>query len=264
MRLTRLDWLVLVFGGAAVLGGAGFSVSSEMPRALALVGQLMLFAVLLAAVVLGRRGGTYAALGASVLYVAFLLPSIPEDGLTREVLIAVATRLLSFGIVGILAAEMLTRMRYSLARTEGPAWIDEWSHLYSQRYMHAELDRAAAKYERYGEVCSIVVLTLATAVVSNINPLRQRALVRDLGNRIRADVRSVDQVARLDDGRFVALLPHTGREGGLVVRDRLLAQARSVLAPSPDPVTAVCLSLPEDSREVLRLIDAIGPAEEEP
>lgn len=264
MGLTRFDRLVLVLGGAAVLGGASFSLASGEPRALPIFGQLLLFGVLIAAVVLGRRGGTYAALAASVLYVALLLPSLPEGGLSRNALLAIALRLLSFGVVGIVGAEVLTRVRYSLARPGGPAWIDEWSRLYNQYFLHKELERAAEKYERYGEACSVVVLSMSPSALSGFRPARQRTLIRDLANRIRSDVRAVDQVARLDDGRFVALLPHTGREGGLVVRDRLLTLARAEISPASDSVTAICLSLPDDAPEVLSFIDEIRPPEETP
>ena len=48
-------------------------------------------------------------------------------------------------------------------------------------------------------------------------PTRQRAVVRTVANYLRGDVRMVDEVARLDDGRFLVILPHTRREGGRVV-----------------------------------------------
>ena len=61
MRDTRFEQLVLLIGGAAILGALALSYASGPPESAEAVAQIMLFGVLAAAVKLGRKGGLIAA-----------------------------------------------------------------------------------------------------------------------------------------------------------------------------------------------------------
>ncbi len=114
------------------------------------------------------------------------------------------------------------------------------------------------RYARYGEVFSVVLIAQAPSH-NDGGPTRQRAVVRTVANYLRGDVRMVDEVARLDDGRFLVILPHTRREGGRVVMRRLVEGVRHALDGEQDTVSARCLSAVEDEVELASLAATITP-----
>jgi GGDEF domain-containing protein len=258
MKYTRIEQLALLIGGVAILGGIAFWVPRGNPAPVELVAQALLFGVLLAAVTYGRRGGLVAAIVASVLYVVLRLPDLTQGQLTGAQLAVVVSRMLSFGLLGIVGGEVFMRLRYNLARLEGQSALDDWSRVYNQRFIHLEIARAQARHQRYGEPLSIVVVSVSSSVFAGFRPARQRTVVRGLADHIRADVRMVDEVARLADGRFVVVMPHTPRTGGLVVRDRLAAGVRAALGAREEAVAARCLALPEDAAAVSEFVASIA------
>ena len=68
----------------------------------------------------------------------------------------------------------------------------------------------------------------------------------------------VDEVARLGDGRFLVLLPHTPREGGAIVCDRLASGVRQVLGAREESVSSVCFSAIEDEVAIDALLAEIA------
>jgi len=198
-----------------------------------------------------------------VVYVLLRLPTLSEGPLTSAELFALTARLLSFGIIGILGGELFVRLRYNLASLEGQSALDDWSRVFNQRYIHAELVRAMSRHARYGEPLSVVIITISQSVFSGCSPSRQRSVVRGIADHIRSDVRVVDEVGRLADGRFVVLLPHTPAAGGGVVRERIAVGVRSALGARAEAIAVGCLSLPEDDERLKAFVDSIAPEVEE-
>ncbi len=263
MRDTRFEQLVLLIGGAAILGALALSYASGPPEPAEAVAQIMLFGVLAAAVKLGRKGGLIAACVASVIYVAMRIDLLQSTPIPPSALMIIAARIASFGLVGVAGGEIVTRMRYSMSRLEGGSALDDWSRVYNQRWAHRTLDQARAKYRRYGEPFSVVVVTLSPSLLAGFKPSRQRTLVRGVADHIRSDIRMVDEVSRIDDGRFLVLLPHTPRDGGVVVADRLSANVRQALGSREESVSVKCLGVPDDEPSLNALIDSLAPLEAE-
>jgi len=157
------------------------------------------------------------------------------------------TRIAAFGLVGIVGGEVCSRIKYVFARFDDSNTIDDWSRVYNQRYAARAIEQARARYTRYGEPFSLVLITLSPAITGDMTPQRQRSLVRAVANYVRDDIRMVDEVGRLEDGRFVVLLPHTPREGGEVVTARLSAGVRQTVGAKPESITAQCLGAAEDT-----------------
>jgi len=85
--------------------------------------------------------------------------------------------------------------------------------------------------------------------------------VRYAGSGVRADVRVVDEVSRLDDGRFVALLPQTPKAGGEVVCKRLAKGTVAVLGAREESVAVRLLAAPQDEAAIAAFIRGIAPHE---
>jgi hypothetical protein len=189
------------------------------------------------------------------------LPQLMQDTPETVDLLGVGVRVLSFGLLGIVCGELFSRLKYNLARVDGGPALDEWSRVYNQHYLHYTLAQARSRHSRYRESLSVVVVVVSAPVLADLRPQQQRLLVRGVAEQIRSNVRMVDEVCRLDDGRFVIVLPHTGRAGGVTVRDRLTAVVRDALGARPEAVAARLLSLPEDAEALDAFVDSIAPLE---
>jgi len=248
MKYARFEQLILGVGGLAILGSMVLSLQSGGPGLVEIVAQLLLFGVLVVAVHWGRRAGMYAAIAASLIYIALRIPVLSSsENLTIEGLIFMVARIAAFGLVGIVGGEVCSRIKYVFARFDDSNTIDDWSRVYNQRYASRAIEQARARYTRYGEPFSLVLITLTPAITGEMTPQRQRSLVRAVANYLRDDIRMVDEVGRLEDGRFVVLLPHTPKEGGEVVTARLASGVRQTVGAKPESVTAQCMGAAEDT-----------------
>lgn len=260
MNDHRFEQLVLVLGAAAVLGSLALSYSQTAPDLVEIVAQLMVFVVLFAALKGGRRAGQFFAVAATALYVLLRLPAfdLPLDARTIVVLV---TRIGAYGLVGIVGGEIFGRMRYVFAGMERASAIDEWSHVYNQSHARSSLERAIGRFERYGEDFSAVLVTLSGSIFSGMAATRHRSIVRTVADMVREDVRLVDEVARLDDGRFLVLLPHTPRAGAQVVSSRLQQVIAKTLGARSEAVAMQVLGTPSDASALKSLADALAVGE---
>jgi GGDEF domain-containing protein len=262
MKFTRFEQLVLVIGTVTILGSLALSlINGESPETIEIVAQFMLIGVLACAVFYGRRGGLIAAIVASGAYILMRIPTLIEVPMTPTLAIVMGSRILAFGLLGIVGGEACARIRYSMARLEGGSALDEWSRVFNERFAHKEMSQALGRFRRYGEPFSVVIITLSPSLFLDLKPGRQRALVRGIADHVRGDIRMVDEVARLDDGRFVVLMPHTPAEGGEVVNERLAALIRRVLGARDEAVKCQLLAVPQDETAIDGLISSLSAPE---
>src|SRR5439155_24433903 len=125
-----------------------------------------------------------------------------RDGLSADVGGLLVTRLLTYGVLGVGGGELCGRVRYLLARLDSAANIDGPTALFNQQAITTMLRTLVGRYERYGESFAIVTLAIGDASLTRPQSGAQRALLLAVAGRIRGGVRLVDDVARMDDGRF--------------------------------------------------------------
>ena len=264
MKYSSFERLVIGLGAITILGTIAVSLAGNgWPGWADFLAQILLLPVLIAAVHWGRKMGLVAAVVASTIVVILELPvlaSTAEIGSGDVGMIAFS--IAAFGLVGIVGGDLCGRVKYVIARYDESSTIDEWSRVYNQRRAAELLENARGRYARYGEPFSAIIITQSTALLSDLRPSRQRAMVRAVASYLRGDVRMVDEVARLDDGRFLVLLPHTPRAGGLVVAERLAEGVRRTLDESEESVSARCFSPDEDDAELGSLVANIAPRSE--
>lgn len=263
MKYSEFERLVLSVGGVAVVATMLISLRQAVDL-YELAAQLLLLVPLFGAVHWGRRGGLIAATAASFVYIALRTPLMMQAGLTSDVLIMLMARIVAYGLIGIGGGEVCARVKYLLARLQEESSIDEWSGVYNQRISARLLTTAVGRCQRYGEPFCIVTVRLSPELSAGLRDSRQRALVRDVANHIRNDVRMVDEVSRLDDGRFLILLPHAPKEGGDIVRDRLAQGVSQVTGAAEGAVETANLSGVEDAAQIDAVLAGIAPAEEIP
>jgi len=262
MEYARFEKLVIGLGAAAVVGntlvslaGAGWSGWQN-----AVVG-LLLLPVLVVAVHSGRTSGMVAALAASAALMLIKAPVLSAPaGVPLKEFAVIAVNVLAFGVVGIVGGEFCSRLKYVFARSDRSLAIDDWSNVYNQRRAWELIRKARERHSRYGESFAIVELSDTPAVFAGLRPARQRALVRAVAGYLRGNVRLIDEVARLDDGRFLVVLPHTGRDGGGIVAERLLSGVAQTLDVAEDAIGVRCLTA-ADELELTSLAASIAPPE---
>jgi GGDEF domain-containing protein len=256
VKYSRFEWLTISVGAVAI-GGTVMSALMPHPDWIELIAQLLLLGVLVGAVHWGRNGGLVSALGATLVYLAMRLPNIVAGGSEADVLRLLLVRGATFGLVGIVGGEVCGRIKYFFARIDDSCSIDESSRVYNQRFVAQLLDSSLGSADRYGTEFSIVVLTLAPVLTDGLRPARVKTLVRSVANHVRNDVRMIDDVGRLDDGRFVMVLPHTPKDGATIAAARVRAGVRELVGAKDESVIALVYGSADDASAIRTLADSI-------
>ncbi len=258
MKYMRFEMLAVAVGGVAIFGTIVASWRGQ-PIVEELIAQLLLLAVLVGAVHWGRNGGFVAAVFAIVVYIAMRAPLVAGDGITPDVLDLVLVRTVTYGFVGIVGGEVCGRIKYLLARLESALNVDEETQLYDQRFVARLVESNFGQYSRYTTPFSIGLIELTPALTSELAPARRRSLLKATANHIRNDVRLVDDVGRLDDGRFVLVLPHTPKQGGQVAAERVRTGLLDLLGARDESVTSEVIGAPEDVAAIQGLARSLVP-----
>jgi hypothetical protein len=135
--------------------------------------------------------------------------------------------------------------------------------VYNQRFVGRLLLGNLSSYKRYGAPFSVVLIELEPSLTAEMRPSKNVQLVRAVADHVRNDVRLVDDVGRLDDGRFVLLLPHTPRSGAEVAAARVRAGVRDTSGAKDESVTATVMDVIEDFDAIEDLLAGILPADDE-
>jgi diguanylate cyclase (GGDEF)-like protein len=144
---------------------------------------------------------------------------------------------------------------YSLSLRPAPA--DPTTKLAAESHFMERLDAEAERARRYPQQFSVVL------VAPDCSDLDGDCLVA-LAKLLRGNVRSIDLVASLRGSRFGLLLPHTGREAG-VLAERIVrtAAARLTVGDQPLTVSTGVASFPANGRSSEELLFAAGEALQE-
>ncbi len=264
MKYSRFETLMILLGAVVILGSlllgppvlsAGYWVEG--------VGQFLILVVLAAAVHWGRDGGSVAAFAATLVYVITRIPLLNEQGLTKNILAMIATRVIIYALVGIVGGEIFGRVKYIVAQLEGSTMLDDTTQVYNRRYCSATLKNGLGQFQRYQVPFSIAVVSLTPGLFADLRPSRQRTLLRSVANHIRNDIRLVDDVGYLGDGRFLVIFPQTPGTGAAVASDRIRSGVRDLVGALDESITATPLAVPGDAAAICDLARSLDPGVEE-
>jgi len=116
---------------------------------------------------------------------------------------------------------------YSLSARSSPA--DPITKVADEGYLIERIEQEVMRASRYPQQFAVVL------VEPDAEGLSQATLV-ELARLLRTNCRSIDLVARLSGERFGLLLPHTGREAG-VLSERICRTAAAKLTEEEHPLT---------------------------
>ncbi len=180
----------------------------------------------------GPVGGVVASLGAIAVYAALRAPAIDVvgGGEYTGLLVSRSAAYLLFGVVGGWSTKVLED---SLDKLEMVDRVDDATGLGNARHLLLQTDLERSRAARYRTLFSVVVLDVPAAPLDALGRRRRRQVLRELGRRLAAAVRTVDHVVHVRDGdlhRLVAVLPETSAEGAEVFRGRFEDRVVALLA----------------------------------
>lgn len=218
LRFTRV---LLAVATLTIFATVSLQVLSPPFRWSEVAAQLLLLATLIAAVRGGSGWGMAAAIAASVFYVLLRTEvfSATDVGLTDTAVIA--TRLIAFGLVGVVGGEIFSRLKHGSGVTLSTG-LDQWTGLRDGSWGMSVVRDALERWSTDGEPFVVCLLGVSLAGLSESSALRRRSVLRGIGRRIKSDIRMSDDVAWLDDGRFLIVLPRTTLSGAQTVSARLV------------------------------------------
>lgn len=260
MKYMRFERLLLIVGGVTVFASITVQLTGPAPEYSEIAAQILLLGVLFGAVRFGAKGGMIAAIVASAIYVILRTELFSSTAVSYGDTLVIASRLIAFGMVGVVGGEICSRFRHGIAVLESGNALDDWSRVYNQAWAHRTLVAARERSTRYQEPFSVVLLSMSPSLFDGVSASRQRTMIRKLADHIRTSVRMVDEIARLDDGRFVVVLPHTPQVGGEIVAQRAVDGVRAALGSRDEAVRVKLLSAPERIADIDALIGLIAPS----
>ncbi len=243
--------LLLLGAGSAVLIVTALVLVLRAYDPAEVLAVILFLPVFVAAVLGGIRWGIPAALLAAAGYVWLRTPDIQQFGwaaLQNRVL-AQTLGYVVFGTLGGWAASVVTAGIVKLDRFDVR---DDDSELLNARGLHEQLSNEYARAQRYGSRFSVVTVrfTLANDV---------RATRRQIGDVVRASVRTVDEPGRVTmEGTdlVVTVLPETPAAGAEVAATKIAERLEQEATHVDAEVRS--LSHPEDDAAIQLLLDQLA------
>jgi diguanylate cyclase (GGDEF)-like protein len=168
-------------------------------------------------------------------------------------------------LLGAWTSMALENVRLSES-VEKLAITDDLTQVYNYRFLKSALRREIKRAGRFRQDLSIVMMDVDNLKAYNDRHghLRGSFLLRELASLFAAQVRSFDLVAKYGGDEFTIILPQTGREGAVVVAERMRASVEAHAFPlAPRGHITVSLGVatfPADAGDPTNLLQAADRA----
>jgi two-component system cell cycle response regulator len=169
----------------------------------------------------------------------FFLRTTSDDPPLTEANAAFAATVIEAAVAAIEKAHDLETAVSDKQRYEWLASTDALTGCLNRRALHEKLERELDRARRYNLVLTILMIDLDRfkEINDSHGHLSGDAVLRQLGEILRHEARSVDIAARYGGEEFVIVLPDTAMEGGLIFADRVRARvAEQVFASAGGPL----------------------------
>lgn len=187
------------------------------------VGTLLFVPIFVALMYGGVAGGAVAGVLATIVYVVLRSDAIDAVGF-GEFAGVVISRGLGYLLFGVAGGWASSTLEASIEKLDQHDTIDDLTLLHNARFLLDEVTLERARSERYASTFSVSFVSVPAAEIGALAARRRRQLLRELGQRLDAAVRSVDRAAHGFDGRthhVAVVLPETPAEGASVFHERL-------------------------------------------
>ena len=201
----------MVVGACAVVATILATVSTTN-RVADIVGQLMIVVCLFGGLHYGRKGATITFVAATAFYAIFAFGFSNSIGRGTAVEIFIL-RVVVFAIVAFVAGELNVRLKYLFIKLEHHDYVDDITNLYNSKYLSKLIEKYISEFDRYGSKFSLTSFTVDDGIMAPLKKKAQVKCIKDVGNRIRGNIRGADEAARLEGATFTVLFPNTNFDG---------------------------------------------------
>ena len=169
-----------------------------------------------------------------------------------------ASTLMLLAAWGAMAIENL-RLSESVEKL---AITDDLTQVYNYRFLKTALRREIKRAGRFRQELSLIMIDVDNLKTYNDRHghLRGSYLLREIARLLAGQLRSFDLVAKYGGDEFTLILPQTGREGAMVVAERMRAAISDhtfpLAAPGSITVSLGVALFPTDAADVTGLIQS--------
>jgi diguanylate cyclase (GGDEF)-like protein len=138
------------------------------------------------------------------------------------------------------------------------AFTDDLTEVYNARFVKSALKREARRAARFAQELSLLLVE-ADRMLEGSEGDPGDDLIKELAAQLVQQVRSFDFVARFDAGRFIVVLPQTGRTGAIEVAERIRMAVEARPFRGAKMTVSIGISvLPQDGAEPELLVTIAG------
>jgi len=161
------------------------------------------------------------------------------------------------------------RLRNAWTNLKAPAIVDEATGVYHRKFGLAHLRLAMQDARATGDPLSVVVLNIGTTLYDDLTATRSsldKVIAEKIGRTLQLVLRGEDMIARLDDTKFLIVMPVTDTQEADVAANRISAilrntpfqadQDRSAILADIDVGTA---TLSDHDTALFFIMDAMPP-----
>jgi diguanylate cyclase (GGDEF)-like protein len=139
------------------------------------------------------------------------------------------------------------------------AFVDSATGLANRRYVEMFLNREISRADRLTRPLAVAVFDLddSRKLAETSGPEALEGALREIGARLKSELRDYDVIARYSAGRLIVALPESSMEHALEVVERLHASFASVrMGNKPVSVSVGLAAFPEDAADADGLINS--------
>jgi GGDEF domain-containing protein len=239
--------LALVFGLALTLATTMliYIIYGDPVEAL---GQALFVIILVFAVLYFQKGGGWAALAASVIYIAALATIGPKSG-ALNVLPAVILRVTMYGFTGVAGGEICARIKSTLEEMHGVDLIDHETGLFETDYFYRLAGASIEMFERYQSPFTLLIFNFDVEILKSMTrDVRAQALTT-IGSEVKSAIRQSDEAGRPSVDSIAILLYNTDSKNSKAVVGRVTAACKQVFGDEAHIGTYIW-STPGDIEEI--------------
>jgi GGDEF domain-containing protein len=199
--------------GVCAVAGTIIATLSDSNTAADIVGQLMIVVVLFGGLHYGRKGAAISFVAATGFYAIFAF-GVKGSGVSTATAAQIfAIRTAVFAVVAFVAGELNVRLKYIFIKLEHHDYVDDITNLYNAKYLSKLIEKYISEFDRYGSKFSLTSFSISDDVLAPMKKKARVKLIKDVGYKIRGNIRGADEAARLEGTNFTVLYPNTNYDG---------------------------------------------------
>jgi GGDEF domain-containing protein len=239
--------LALVFGLALTLGttlliylGYGDPVEA--------MGQALFVIILVFAVLYFQKGGGWAALAASVIYLGALLAIGPKTE-AAYIWPAAILRITLYGFTGLAGGELCARVKTTLDEIAAADLLDHETGLFTKEHFFKLVGSNIEVFERYNSPFSLLVFNFKLPDLEKLPKAAKQTALMAIGSELKESIRPSDEASRPSADSFAVLLDQTAGKNADAVIARVNVVLKRVLGEDAE-ISHTLLSTPDDLEEI--------------